>query len=413
MDDHESVSFLFIGNAGFLTKRIASLVVLVCAAAWGWGAACSREAPATHSASLPREREVAVAVPLPHGSGSPDARAFLSIGSAARNPLSAFAVGAVFVGQQPTGTLSKIEVGGAERLSTERVIEISGLKTGQPVDKAVLQAAVERMMATGLFERVNWRTLPGEAGVTVTLTVREAPEQQTEAERAAGPKIERMEVRGLAPARGEALRARLEGPMAGREFSQEMAEEVAGPLVRAALAEWGHWSPAIKFNLEAGTALAVEVTEGPVTMLGEVLMEGGDARWLAGAGYVKGAQAESKKLNLALGKVIQAARNAGYLAAAARSEPTVTGGRLDLKLTMEPGVLYRFGELRIDGLDAQREKRARGLWKLKPGDPAGTAALEEWIRLVFEQRIPVRDRVQREWRPRQGEAIADAVVSFR
>lgn len=307
----------------------------------------------------------------------------------------------------------RIEVRGNERISVARVVEASGLKTGQAVDRVVLESAVERMMATGLFERVAWRTQPGEDGVTVTLTVREAPEQQADAEHTAGPRIERVDVTGLTPERNEILRKRLEAPMNGRTFSQEMAEEVAGPLVRAALAEWGHWSPAVTFKQEAGTALLVNVDAGPVAILGEVTLDGGETKWLDAAGFVKGAPVESKKLNLALGKVIQAARNAGYLAATARSESSVADGRLDLKLIMEKGPLYRFGELRIEGLDAQRGKRARALWKLKPGDAAGASALEEWIRLVFERRIPVWDRVERAWRPRQGEAIADAVVSFR
>lgn len=398
MDDDGGVSFQFIGGVGCLAKRIACLLVV---AAWGYGAAdLSLVHPAaggTLAARSSRRVSTRQAGGLSH------------LG----NPLSAFAVGVEWVSQQGPGNLVKIEVRCAERLSAERVIEVSGLKPGQTVDRAVLQAAVERMMATGLFERVNWRTQPGEDGVTVTLTIREAQEHQIEAEKAPGPKIEKLEVRGLTPERNELLRKRLEAPMSGRAFSPEMAEEVAGPLTRAVLAEWGYWNPVITFKLEAGSALAVDVTEGPAALLGEVTLEGGEARWLDGAGYVKGAPAESKKLNLALGKVIQAARNSGYLAAAARSENSVTGGRLNARISMESGPLFRFGELRIEGLDAQREKRARALWKLKPGDPAGAAALEEWIRLVFERRIPVWDRVERAWRPRQGEAIADAVVSFR
>jgi|GEM_PF-5017814 len=447
-------------------------MVVLAGAAWGWGAEAGQDVR-VHAASLPRERKVEMRVtgrtPVALAGGLRYAENPLSVfavGAAKRvhpdalrgrsadgrrspwtardapvapqasrrvstrqaklpappdtqvlrhtvNPLSAFAVSAAGVSRQAPGNLVKIEVRGAERLSAERVIETSGLRTGQAMDRAALQAAVERMMATGLFERVNWRTQPGEGGVTVTLTVREAPGQQSAAEHEAGPKIERVEVRGLTLERNDLLRNRLEAPMSGRAFSPEMAEEVAGPLVRATLAESGHWSPAVTYKMEAGSVLAVEISEGLPATLGEVTMEGGDPQWLDGAGYMKGAPAESKKLNLALGRVVQAARNAGYLAATAHSEPSVMDGRLNLKLVLEPGPLYRFGELRIEGLDAQREKRARALWKLKPGDAAGEAALEEWIRLVFERRIPVWDRVQRAWRPRQGEPIADAVVSFR
>lgn len=309
--------------------------------------------------------------------------------------------------------ISAIEVRGAQRLTVERVIELSGLKPGQAVDKAALQSAVERMMATGMFERVTWRTQPGEDGVKVTFTVVEAAVDTPDEAPLPGPKIERVELRGVAAEREARVRLALEGAMVGREYKQDAVEEVGEPLVKAALAESGRWTPVVRFAQGDKGALVVEIDAGPVAVLGAVGITGGEARWGERAGFVKGAPAESGKLNQALGRVLAAARNDGYLNAAARSTQTVDGGELKVTIRVERGPLYRFGELRIDGLTAQAEARARKLWVVKPGDPASTAALEEWIRRVFEQRIPVRDRARREWRPRTGESVADAVVSFK
>lgn len=324
-----------------------------------------------------------------------------------------FALGALSVVRGQSDLLVRVEVRGAERMSAERVIDASGLKTGQPVDKTVLQAAVERMMATGHFQRVSWRTQPGEDGLKVTFTVVEAAVQEAEEAPASGPKIERVELRGVAAERAARFRLALEGAMVGRDYKQDAVEEVGGPLVRAALAESGHWTPVVRFAQGDNGALVVEIDEGPVAVLGAVGMTGGEAKWLDGSGYVKGAPAESAKLNQGLGRVLAAARNDGFLNATARSTQMVDGGELKLTIQVEEGPQYRFGELKIDGLTAQREARARKLWAVKPGDPASPAVLEEWIRRVFEQRIPVWDRAQREWRPRTGEAVADAVVSFR
>jgi outer membrane protein assembly factor BamA len=310
-------------------------------------------------------------------------------------------------------TISTVEVRGAERLSIERVVELSGLKPGQPVDRGVLQSAVERMMAAGHFQRVTWRTQPGEDGVKVTFMVVEAAVEMPDDTPVAGPKIERVELRGVAAERVERVRLALEGAMVGREFRQDAVEDVGGPLVRAALAESGHWTPEVRFRQEAGPVLSVEIVEGPVAVLSEVSMIGGDPRWGEGAGFVKGEPAEAARLNRALGRVIGAARNDGYLQMTARATHVLAGDQLKVVIHVEKGPLYRFGELRIDGLTAQAEARARRLWVLKRGDPAGTAALEAWIRRVFEQRIPWWDRVQREWRPRAGEDVADAVVSFK
>lgn len=309
--------------------------------------------------------------------------------------------------------VSVVEVRGAERLAVERVIELSGLKPGQQVDKAILGTAVERMMATGLFERVTWRTQPGEDGVKVTFTVVEAAAEQAVEASASGQKIDQVELRGVAAERAARVRLALEGAMAGREYKQDVVEEVGGPLVRAALAESGRWTPGVKFSHGGGGVLVVEIDEGPVAVLGGVGMSGGDPKWGERAGFVKGAPAESGKLNQALGRVIAAARNDGYLNVSARWEQTIEGGELKLTIHVDKGPLYRFGELRIEGLTAQAEARARKLWTLKPGDPASVAAMEEWIRRVFEQRIPVWDRAQRDWRPRAAEAVADAVVSFK
>ncbi len=325
--------------------------------------------------------------------------------------LVALGAGAVAYGQ--SAMLAKVEVCGAERMSAERVVEASGLKTGQAVDREVMQTAIERMMATGLFERVNWRSRPGEDGWTVTFTVREAAAREADVQEQKSSRIQIVEVRGLAAERVERLKAVLAGAMVGREYKQDAVEEVGGTLVRAALAESGHWSPVVRFNEEAGHRLIVEVEEGPVTVLGRVSIKGGDAKWLANAGYVKGEAAESRKLNRALGKVIEAARNEGFLTTSAQSTNAVIDGQLDVTLAMDKGPLFRFGELIIEGLSTQRETRARKLWKLKAGEAASAAAIEEWIQRVFEQRIPAWDRARREWRPRPNEAVADAVVSFR
>jgi hypothetical protein len=243
--------------------------------------------------------------------------------------------------------------------------------------------------------------------------VREAAELEPQATEQPVRRIQNVEIRGVAAERVGRLRASLGGAMAGREFRMDAVQEVGEPLVRAAMAESGHWSAAVRFMEVAGQKLVVEIDEGAVTVVGEVALEGGDARWIENAGYVKGEAAESRKLNRAMGKVIERAKNEGFLMASARAENVVKDGLLDVTLAMEKGPLFRFGELKIEGLSEQGETRARKLWKLKAGEAASSAALEEWIRLVFAQRIPVWDRAQRKWRPRPNEAVADAVVSFR
>jgi outer membrane protein assembly factor BamA len=69
--------------------------------------------------------------------------------------------------------LIKIEVSGIERFTAEDVIKASELKIGQLIDIPTLDKAAERLLESGLFERLSYRYRSMGDNVTVTFQVEE------------------------------------------------------------------------------------------------------------------------------------------------------------------------------------------------------------------------------------------------
>lgn len=70
--------------------------------------------------------------------------------------------------------LGKIEVTGLQRMTEAQLVEASGLEIGQAVDVAALDAAAERLLATGLFTKLGYRYRTKGAEATVTFEAEES-----------------------------------------------------------------------------------------------------------------------------------------------------------------------------------------------------------------------------------------------
>src|SRR5437773_11171512 len=80
---------------------------------------------------------------------------------------------AICAAQKPT-RLTKIEVVGLKRLTTEQVIATSQRQIGQPVDLGVLDAAAEKLMQSGWFKTLSYRLRTADDQAIVIFTVEEA-----------------------------------------------------------------------------------------------------------------------------------------------------------------------------------------------------------------------------------------------
>jgi outer membrane protein assembly factor BamA len=79
----------------------------------------------------------------------------------------------VALAQQPVRRVTKIEVEGLEHLSADEVIATSGLKTGGVLSVAELDDAGQKLVDSGLFTKVAYRTTSKGNQVTVIFQVKE------------------------------------------------------------------------------------------------------------------------------------------------------------------------------------------------------------------------------------------------
>ena len=86
----------------------------------------------------------------------------------------------VALAQQPGRRVAAIKVEGLERLSAAEVITASGLKTGGLLSVAELDAAGQRLVDSGLFSKVAYRTTTSGNQVTVIFQVKEAKGGQSD-----------------------------------------------------------------------------------------------------------------------------------------------------------------------------------------------------------------------------------------
>jgi outer membrane protein insertion porin family len=87
--------------------------------------------------------------------------------------LFALRAGAQQPSPSPTVRLDRIEVTGLERLTAAEVVAESGLQLGQTVDPEVLDAAANRLLATGLFKNLSYRFSAKTGQGIVTFVVEE------------------------------------------------------------------------------------------------------------------------------------------------------------------------------------------------------------------------------------------------
>jgi len=81
---------------------------------------------------------------------------------------------ATVVSAQQSMRLERIQIVGLKRLTSDQVIALSGLQTGQAVDATALDAASAKLLQSGLFRRLGYRVRSANGAATVTFEVEES-----------------------------------------------------------------------------------------------------------------------------------------------------------------------------------------------------------------------------------------------
>lgn len=80
---------------------------------------------------------------------------------------------------QPARNIARIEIEGLQNLTRENVVEMTGLKTGEAFSLGAIDAAAQRLIDSGLFKNVGYRTRTVGTAVTITFQVEERKSNKT------------------------------------------------------------------------------------------------------------------------------------------------------------------------------------------------------------------------------------------
>ena len=73
-----------------------------------------------------------------------------------------------------TFKIAKIEFEGLNQLNADEIISTTELKVGQQFELSALDAAAQRLVDSGFFKNVAYRTRPNRDQITITFVVEEA-----------------------------------------------------------------------------------------------------------------------------------------------------------------------------------------------------------------------------------------------
>jgi outer membrane protein assembly factor BamA len=317
---------------------------------------------------------------------------------------------------QPIGTLARIEVQGHRVVPADEVVRLSGLRAGDAIEKKQLQASAERLMATGRFHRVDYRWKPGEDGISLTFIVVEAEAPTAEPAPPTGPKIGSVAFEGASAIPSEQLHTILAPALDDRIFREDDFRALLESLVLPAYRDKGHLRasfPSITTDDTDRVSVVVTVIEGPAYRIGRISVEGADPALSLLLGLNEGHLATRKSLDAARKRLADLLAKQGWLHAGTQSVEQFREDRVDLVFRVEPGPQFRFRQLTIRGLDEAAEKRARKLWRLKPGDAMDAQAVDEFVRAVLQARIAMGTGATREMKIAPGTQDVEVVVLFK
>jgi outer membrane protein assembly factor BamA len=350
--------------------------------------------------------------------------------------------------------ISSIRIDGNQKLKTDAILGVLGLRVKDQGGTAVFNAARDRLLDTGYFDTVSYMYRQQDLGFAVTFTVSEM--QQVYPLRVQGLPITTAQIaeilrardplfNGLLPGTKKVVdraaesvqefldktnpdihvRARViptspdhyevefspaeglpviadmtfEGSSAvsaadlhkvmienaiGQPYSEENVKALLDQYVRPLFEKEGHMrvrfpriagSPAEKVK---GIDVHVTVSEGPVFKLGQVTVRGpgaGDSKRILRMANIDTRSAayaiNGDDITKGVTKILDVLHSEGHLDAKVSVDRSIhdESETVDVAYDVDPGPVYTFGKLTVNGLGLDGEAAIRKMWTVKPGDP--------------------------------------------
>ena len=299
--------------------------------------------------------------------------------------------------------LEKIEIVGNERVTPETIEYYLSVRAGELFNREQLQRDFRVLWSTGFFADIKFEELPGTRGKIVRITVDENPMVRTVTYKT-GKKVKENDIVSKLKEKDLAI-------LPYSYYSPHKVQLIKDTITEL-LAEKGLLASKIETEVvrqgKNEVDVQIRVDEGPKVRVGEVDFEGRakvqDSRikwsmkdnrphslfnWIAGKDVYK-----ANKLEETADIVKKKYQEMGYMEVAVgepRAEEivkrTLLFGKqkmMRLVFPVEPGYLYRTGEIKVEGSKALNMKAIRSLIKIQTGDVYSTKAREKCVEDISE-----------------------------
>ncbi|MDX2179364.1 MAG: hypothetical protein SFV18_07220 [Bryobacteraceae bacterium] len=258
------------------------------------------------------------------------------------------------------------------------------------LDHRVPESAKAQQFVAGLLQDLAKESLGGQSVVAELESDLRTGQMLVSMQPQNLPKISTFTFVGAREIAPDRLAAILNKVIGGKGYTDRRFREVVEANLRGAYEEGGMYR--VRFprvgaaKLADGTVRAeTEVEEGPKFKLREVAFKGEgiepDALRKAGR-FEKGQIADWSRIQKGIDEAERTIRNAGYLDASAKAQRQLDDVQLtlDVSVTVNRGVLYRFGKLILSGLPPAQEAQVRKSWKLASGEPLDLNYAQKFLR---------------------------------
>jgi outer membrane protein assembly factor BamA len=286
---------------------------------------------------------------------------------------------------------------------------------GNETALASYSRAIERYLAANGKKQEIATRMSGNLGSASSMTVLFQPKIL--------PKIGWVKFEGVNEVRAAILVQRISPMALQSEYSRYRFKQLLEQNVRRFYEDYGFLKVAFKFKAEIVSSGWVAVTtvidEGSAYRLARVDFDGSGmaAEELLQAGKFKiGELANWKGIVDSIAAMESPLRRDGYLKVQSRPERILHDdkGTLDLVVHVDKGAQYRFGSLRLAGLDPMAEKLAREQWRLSAGQPMNEEYPGEFLNALHELReFPRGKTSDTQMKKGAGDRIIDVSITFR
>jgi outer membrane protein insertion porin family len=169
-----------------------------------------------------------------------------------------------------------------------------------------------------------------------------------------------------------------------------------------------------------GVSVTVSIVEGPEYKLGGVKFQGVATKQVKEmetlADFKKDETANFAEVDKSLEKIRKRYQGTGYLHATATAERTLNDKDhiVDLLVKVEPGPLYSYGKLDIQGLDLISEPAIRKMWGPREGKPFDPTSPDAFLKEIREQGLfDNLGETKSQTKVNEGSKTADVTLIFK